>query len=498
MIRKPEKLVKFINAKAFCFALVLFAIVCSTTFGQSITWTKTYSGPYNYVEECHTLCQSTDGNFFALGFSYDSVLSLNDLVLVMKVNPYGDTLWSKIIPNLYNKTVTASTPTPDGGCVFTGNGDTAYAVKIDINGNVVWRQNYGIQSFQMFDIKRTSMNDYVLCGNIVNSTRNGLILKIDTNGNFIWQKIYPSTYYKTFGCLEIFDQSNFLLTGTVSDQLIDTQQITVTKVNIDGDLIWEQRHTVFGISGNGRKITKTVNNNYIVSGTTNGQTNGVSYFFRIDSIGNKTFEYRFESNKNEALWDMKILEANKYVFTVTRDSIAQIRNSRVIISDSIGNIIKDRIFRVPSSTGMIWLESILPQSNGDIIFGGFSELYNDSTDFFLTRTDSLLYVPPIAIINSNSQIPKTFYVSEPYPNPFNPTTNIKFEIPRDANVFIKIYDLLGREVFSVSEYKQAGSYEMMFDGSNLASGLYFYSLEASPSTGSGRGYFETKKMVLIK
>ncbi|HAX49163.1 MAG TPA: hypothetical protein DCX92_09275, partial [Bacteroidetes bacterium] len=74
----------------------------------------------------------------------------------------------------------------------------------------------------------------------------------------------------------------------------------------------------------------------------------------------------------------------------------------------------------------------------------------------------------------------------------------KYDIPRDANVSIKIYDLLGREVFSVSEYKTAGSHEVLFDGSNLASGLYFYSLEASPSTGLGRGYFETKKMVLVK
>ncbi len=102
------------------------------------------------------------------------------------------------------------------------------------------------------------------------------------------------------------------------------------------------------------------------------------------------------------------------------------------------------------------------------------------------------------ISNNANNIPRTFKLHQNYPNPFNPTTNIKYEIPRDANVSIKIYDLLGREVFNINEYKTAGNYEVMFDGSNLASGLYFYSLEASPSTSSGRGYFETKKMVLIK
>ncbi|MBE2226188.1 MAG: T9SS type A sorting domain-containing protein [Ignavibacteria bacterium] len=491
---KPEKRVNFINAKAFYVALLLIVILCDTSFGQSITWQRTYDGPYNYVEECHTLCQSTDGNFFALGFSYDSVLSLNDLVLVMKVNPYGDTLWSKIIPNLYNKTVTASTPTPDGGCVFTGNGDTAYAVKIDINGNVVWRRNYGIQSFQIFDIVKTPDDSYLLSGSKLLNDWFGLLIKIDTSGILIWQNNYFAGDFRSFNSIAIANDSNYLLAGFVTDTFIDTQHIQVTKINTSGSVTWEKRYLVEGAGGNARRIIKKLNG-YLLTGTSSF---GKSFLSKINENGEQYFSCIFNTNQEEANWDTKILNENRYVLTMTRDSTPQLRNSRVIISDSSGNIIKDKVFRVPSSTGIIWLESILPQANGDIIFGGFSELYNDSTDFFLTRTDSLLYVPPIAIINSNSQIPKTFYVSEPYPNPFNPTTNIKYEIPRDANVSIKIYDLLGREVFNINEYKTAGSYQVMFDGSNLASGLYFYSLEASPSTGSGRGYFETKKMVLIK
>ncbi|HAX49918.1 MAG TPA: hypothetical protein DCX92_13125, partial [Bacteroidetes bacterium] len=78
----------------------------------------------------------------------------------------------------------------------------------------------------------------------------------------------------------------------------------------------------------------------------------------------------------------------------------------------------------------------------------------------------------------------------------------KYDIPRDANVSIKIYDLLGREVFNINEYKTAGSYEVLFDGSNLASGLYLYSIKAETSqlsSQSGRDVFtETKKMVLVK
>jgi len=92
---------------------------------------------------------------------------------------------------------------------------------------------------------------------------------------------------------------------------------------------------------------------------------------------------------------------------------------------------------------------------------------------------------------TNNNTPKQFRLLQNYPNPFNPITNIKYEIPKDVNVSIKIYDILGREVFSFNEYKLAGSYEVQFDGTNFASGMYFYKLEAD-------GFSDTKKMVLLK
>lgn len=106
-------------------------------------------------------------------------------------------------------------------------------------------------------------------------------------------------------------------------------------------------------------------------------------------------------------------------------------------------------------------------------------------------------------INQNV-IPTRHTISNIYPNPFNPVTNIKYEIPKDVNVSIKIYDILGREVFSFNEYKKAGSYEVQFDGSNFASGMYFCKLvvgelrNKSGNTNNGEIFTDTKKMVLLK
>ncbi len=85
-----------------------------------------------------------------------------------------------------------------------------------------------------------------------------------------------------------------------------------------------------------------------------------------------------------------------------------------------------------------------------------------------------------------------FSLEQNYPNPFNPMTTIKFNLPKDSNVKLKVYDILGNQVRILSSgYKKAGSYKIEFRADNLASGVYIYEIRADD-------FFDTKKMVLIK
>jgi len=99
-----------------------------------------------------------------------------------------------------------------------------------------------------------------------------------------------------------------------------------------------------------------------------------------------------------------------------------------------------------------------------------------------------------------SSIPQQYNLSQNYPNPFNPTTTINYQIPELSLVTLTVYDVLGNEVATlVNEEKAVGSYEVEFDASNLPSGIYFYRIQAGdPSKGSGQGFIETRKMVLLK
>jgi len=91
-----------------------------------------------------------------------------------------------------------------------------------------------------------------------------------------------------------------------------------------------------------------------------------------------------------------------------------------------------------------------------------------------------------------TEIPKEFRLYDNYPNPFNPTTKIRFDIPGQTLATLTVYDVLGREVATlVNDQLNPGIYELEFDGLNYPSGVYYYRLTADK-------YVETRKMILVK
>ncbi len=132
--------------------------------------------------------------------------------------------------------------------------------------------------------------------------------------------------------------------------------------------------------------------------------------------------------------------------------------------------------------------------------------------------DSVRAEFPTSIRNTNSQLPNNFTLEQNYPNPFNPTTKIRYSVPavgtRHAlSVQLKVYDILGNEIATlVNKQQQPGNYEVEFSAvranSNLPlpSGVYFYRLRVADAesslpngqAGSGQGFHQTKKMVLLR
>ena len=104
--------------------------------------------------------------------------------------------------------------------------------------------------------------------------------------------------------------------------------------------------------------------------------------------------------------------------------------------------------------------------------------------------------PNLGIGTSNEEelpaSPKQFHLNQNYPNPFNPSTVISYHLPASERINLTVYDIMGRQVAKLVDERQApGTYQVQFDASGLASGMYIYQL-------TGESLSLTKKMLLIK
>lgn len=130
-------------------------------------------------------------------------------------------------------------------------------------------------------------------------------------------------------------------------------------------------------------------------------------------------------------------------------------------------------------------------------------LLNDQTYWWRVRAKNLsgwgsfseqrrFYVDIATSVQTDGDVPRVFSLSQNFPNPFNPSTQIAFSIPRSGYTTLKVYNILGREIAVLMAKKlEAGRYKVSWNTNGLPSGLYFYRLQSSD-------FVATKKMVLLR
>jgi len=132
-----------------------------------------------------------------------------------------------------------------------------------------------------------------------------------------------------------------------------------------------------------------------------------------------------------------------------------------------------------------------PQNIGNALWPAQGTLINDMGHCGGPSSLWHFWAWPMPVESSSLSVSE-FALMHNYPNPFNPTTTIKYDIKERTDVELKVFDILGREIITlVNEEKQSGSYELVFDASTLSSGVYFYQLRAGD-------YIDIKKMILLK
>jgi len=153
----------------------------------------------------------------------------------------------------------------------------------------------------------------------------------------------------------------------------------------------------------------------------------------------------------------------------------------------------DTTFRIDNTTNnQIWIWTFNRQPT--------AFAFDPLNDIVLkTGTTAAGVVPgTIGITINTTEMPRVFSLMQNYPNPFNPVTNIRFDIPRRSNVTLKVFDITGKVVSEIyNGLSDPGKYTADFDASNLASGVYYYEINAV-EPGTGNTFNSVKKMVVLK
>ncbi len=149
-------------------------------------------------------------------------------------------------------------------------------------------------------------------------------------------------------------------------------------------------------------------------------------------------------------------------------------------------------------------DSNLNYSSDSTSFSFDREYFGERTSFGETRTDSTAKPQKITLSNITAvenpfpTAPKNYELYQNYPNPFNPTTTIKYSIPEESKVSLKVYNTLGQEVKTlVDKVESSGNYSVNFSENDLASGVYIYRIDAKSDV-SKKHYSKVEKMILLK
>lgn len=500
----------------FLFTIIHYSLLIVTCYPQVFTWQRLYPGQSGW-----RAIQTNDGMYVILIHKY---VGLYDKIQLIKVSQFGDSIWTRIIGGNDRDAGYWIEETSDHGFIIGGattsfgvGNISIYLVKTDSIGQVQWQKVFTMMGAlqQCWNVKQTSDSDYVLaCRTNIYGINKISILKANKYGDSVWQKIYGGNTNEYIN--EIIETNNYgyLAVGTM-ERGYQLAELYMLRLNKDGDTVWTKIFGGTNISV-GLSVTKTFDGGFIMGGYSNSfnaYQKEESYIVKTDSLGNLQWQRTYSSLGLEECYSIRKRLNGGYILTGTSDSAnVLIESAKIRLIDDYGNMIFETSYSPGQQTnGFRTVESTV---DGGYILAGYAEITGGTPFAYLVKTDSIGFANPIGIKKDFNKIPQTINLFQNYPNPFNPTTKIKFEIPTPLRphfnqrgdgaaggfVVLTIYDILGREVATlVNEQLKPGSYEVQWNGSNYASGLYFYRLQAGdPSTGSGQGYAEVKKMVLLK
>ena len=233
-------------------------------FGDTL-WTKSYAHPG--YDDGKNVIQANDGGFFMVASSY-----------VLKTDSIGQPLWSRSFYSQFDANVFCAVESTNGDLIIAGrvyfsapNPEQLLIAKLDSNGNLLFAKSFGaFHSFSPSSIHITNDNGYIISGqsDYVGPNNDGVLIKTDSSGNPLWTRKYGSNQADWFNYAIQLNDGSFMAIGAS----VSNYGIFLVKADTSGNLLWAKTYKInpFSSYNLGYMINKTSDNNLVFCGKTSG------------------------------------------------------------------------------------------------------------------------------------------------------------------------------------------------------------------------------------
>ncbi len=481
-------------------ALLLAAVAAFAQPPDSL-WSRTYGG--GDADRCLAIQQTRDGGYVLAGETWSYGAGELDAYLV-KTNVDGDSVWSHAYGGIRHEACYSIQETSDGGYILGGatgyftqpDGETDFwLVKTDSLGSELWSRTFGNSQYDYcYSVQQTSDGGYVLggyTGGVFGVFYTDFwLVKTDASGDSLWSRVYGGNSFDECTSVRPTTDGGYVLAGYTRSFGAGTDDFWLVKTDANGDSLWSR---TFGGSSYDYCFSaqQTADGGYILAGGTESFGSGArdSWLVKTNANGDSLWSRTFGGSGDD--WARSVQEtldggyilagftqsfgAGGYDFWIGKGD----SNGDSLWSCTFGGELDDLCYCATQTF-----------DGGYILAGktesfGFGQVFNP--DFWVVKTG-----PELAAEGYEVSLPERYALRQNWPNPFNATTQIAYDVPRMGHVTLTVYDLLGREVMTLVDGVQtAGSHYSIFDGSGLASGVYFYRLDSGD-------FVTSRKMVLLK
>ena len=479
-------------------------------------WSQTFGGIYH--DEAWCVQQTSDGGYIIVGWGYSYTAGCEDVYLI-KTDENGNETWFQTLGGSDLDEAWCVQQTSDGGYIIAGTTGSilnldVYLIKTDAHGNEIWSQTFGGNDTDWgWCVQQTSDGGYIITG-YTNSYGAGgadvYLIKTDAQGNEQWSQTFGGSNYDYGFSVQQTSDGGYIIAGSTYCFGALGADFYLIKTNENGNESWFQ---IFDGSELDEAwcVQQTSDGGYIIAGTTGAGLSNV-WLIRVESeappppitltltphnppiqipSGGGSFNFDLEIDNGTAT--NYTIDVSTYV-TLPGGTTYPILSRYGINLTSGASIIRNLTQFVPGGT-----------PSGNYAYNGYVYDHNtwellarDSFPFEkLTGDDSPNHNLGWALCGWEGEDASLFSIPRKFslfatPNPFNPETNLTFDLPHAGEISLIIYDIAGREIVRLIDgFQPAGTHETTFDASQLVSGVYFARLTAG-------SFHQTQKLLLVK